>query len=494
MELYITESKIMTTNNQLASGVFYTAISKYTGIFISLIVTAILARLLSPDEFGVVAVATVIITFFGIFTDLGISPAIIQNKELKEKDLSNIFSFTIFGGIILSVLFFILSWIIGNYYKNETLITICQLLSINLLFSALNIVPNALLYKDKLFRYIAIRSLIVQLIGGFLSIIAALANAGLYALIINPIFSSIFIFIISYRKKPQQISFTLGFDSIKKILTFSSYQFLFNVINYFSRNLDKLLIGRYMSMGALGYYEKSYRLMMMPLQNITHVISPVMHPVFSEMQDNISKLAMSYERVIRILAFIGFPLSIFLYFTSTEITLILFGNQWIKSIAPFQILALSVGIQIIMSTSGSIFQAANDTKSMFICGLFSATLTVSSLLIGIFVFKTLEAVSWSICIAFTINFIQCYWMMYRATFKRSVNFFIRGLITPLFLSLILATVLYLFSLINRDINLYISFLIKGSLFTLCLIANFMVTNEYSLKDKLLNQIKRLRKQ
>ncbi len=484
----------MSIKKQLVSGVFYTAISKYAGIFISLIVTAILARLLSPEEFGVVAVATVIITFFGIFTDLGISPAIIQNKELTEKDLSNIFSFTIFGGILLSVLFFISSWIIGNYYKNETLVTICQLLSINLLFSALNIVPNALLYKDKLFRYIAIRSLIVQLIGGFLSVIAALADAGLYALIINPIFSSIFIFIISYRKKPQQFSFTLGLDSIKKILAFSSYQFLFNVINYFSRNLDKLLIGRYMSMGALGYYEKSYRLMMMPLQNITHVISPVMHPVFSEMQDNISKLAMSYERVIRILAYIGFPLSIFLYFTSTEITLILFGNQWIKSIAPFQILALSVGIQIIMSTSGSIFQAANDTKSMFICGLFSATLTVSSLLIGIFVFKTLEAVSWSICIAFTINFIQCYWMMYRATFKRSVNFFIRGLITPLFLSLILATVLYLFSLINRDINLYISFLIKGSLFTLCLIANFMVTNEYSLKDKLLNQIKRLRKQ
>lgn len=479
----------MSIRKQLITGVFYSAIAKYTGIFISLIVTAILARLLSPDEFGIVAVATVIITFFGIFTDLGISPAIIQNKELTEKDLSNIFSFTIFGGILLSVLFFISSWIIGNYYKNETLITICQLLSINLLFSALNIVPNALLYKDKLFRYIAIRSLIVQLIGGFLSVIAALADAGLYALIINPIFSSIFIFIISYRKKPQQISLTLGLDSIKKILTFSSYQFLFNVINYFSRNLDKLLIGRYMSMGALGYYEKSYRLMMLPLQNITHVISPVMHPVFSEMQDDISKLAMSYERVIRILAYIGFPLSIFLYFTSTEITLMLFGNQWIKSIAPFQILALSVGIQIIMSTSGSIFQAANDTKSMFICGLFSATLTISSLLVGIFVFKTLEAVSWSICIAFSVNFIQCYWMMYRFTFKHPFNNLIKELISPLILSMLLFVVLHLFS--SLELDLYLSFLIKGSLFIFCLTIYFGATNEYNLRDKLL---KILRKQ
>lgn len=480
----------MSIRKQLITGVFYSAIAKYAGIFISLVVTAILARLLSPDEFGVVAVATVIITFFGIFTDLGISPAIIQNKELTEKDLSNIFSFTIFGGILLSVLFFISSWIIGNYYKNETLITICQLLSINLLFSALNIVPNALLYKDKLFRYIALRSLIVQLIGGCLSVIAALADAGLYALIINPIFSSIFIFIISYRKKPQQISFTLGLDSIKKILTFSSYQFLFNVINYFSRNLDKLLIGRYMSMGALGYYEKSYRLMMLPLQNITHVISPVMHPVFSEMQDDISKLAMSYERVIRLLAYIGFPLSIFLYFTSTEITLILFGNQWIKSIAPFQILALSVGIQIIMSTSGSIFQAANDTKSMFICGLFSATLTISSLLVGIFVFKTLEAVSWSICIAFTVNFIQCYWMMYRVTFKRQLNNLTKEIIKPLMLSMLLLVVLHLFSSMELELDLYLSILIKGGLFIFCLTIYLGATNEYNLRDKLLHRLRK----
>ncbi|MDD4404957.1 MAG: lipopolysaccharide biosynthesis protein [Parabacteroides sp.] len=482
----------MSIKKQLVSGIFYTAISKYAGIFISLIVSAILARLLSPDEFGVVAVATVIITFFGIFTDLGISPAIIQNKELTDKDLSNIFSFTIVGGILLSVLFFLSSWLIGKYYKSETLIVICQLLSINLLFSALNIVPNALLYKDKMFRYIAVRSLAVQFIGGILSVIAALAHAGLYALIINPIFSSICIFIISYRKKPQHICFTPGLESIKKIRSFSSYQFLFNVINYFTRNLDKLLIGRYMGMGELGYYEKSYRLMMLPLQNITHVISPVMHPVFSEMQNDLSKLATSYERIIRILAYIGFPLSVLLYFTSTEITLILFGDQWIKSIAPFQILALSVGIQIIMSTSGSIFQAANDTKTLFVCGLFSATLTVSSLLIGIFVFNTLEAISWSICIAFTVNFIQCYWMMYHFTFNRPIHFFIKKLVNPLILTLILAIVLYLYSSIITDSNLAISAIIKGGLFILCLAVYFMVTNDFNLRNKLLIQISRLR--
>lgn len=97
------------TKKQLLSGVFYTAIAKYSGIVISLVIAGILARLIEPEDFGVVAIATVIISFFGIFSDLGIGPAIIQNKELSIKDLSNIFSFTIWLGLGMSVLFFFCS-------------------------------------------------------------------------------------------------------------------------------------------------------------------------------------------------------------------------------------------------------------------------------------------------------------------------------------------------------------------------------------------------
>lgn len=93
----------------LLSGVFYTAIAKYTGILVSLVIAGILARLIAPEEFGIVAVVTVIITFFGIFSDFGIGPAIIQNKELLPDDLTRIFSFTIWSGTILTILFFLCS-------------------------------------------------------------------------------------------------------------------------------------------------------------------------------------------------------------------------------------------------------------------------------------------------------------------------------------------------------------------------------------------------
>lgn len=477
---------------QMFSGVFYTALAKYSGIIISLVVAGILSRLLSPDDFGVVAIATVIIAFFSIFTDVGLSPAIVQHKELTERDLSDIFVFTWWMGAFIALLFFGASWLIADYYHSPILRTLCQLLSINLFFASANIVPNALFYKNKEFKFIALRSFVIQIAGGAAAVIAALCGAGLYALIINPILSSILIFIISYRRYPQQFRFTSGVSAIRKIFGYSAYQFLFNVINYFSRNLDKLLIGKYMGMSPLGYYEKSYRLMMLPLQNITQVITPVMHPIFSDYQNDTKRLASGYERIVRFLAFIGFPLSVLLFFTAKEITLIIFGDQWMASVPVFQILSLSVGVQIILSSSGSMFQAAGDTKSLFVCGLFSAVINVSGMLLGIFRFGTLEAVAACICLTFTIGFIQSYWRMYRVTLRRGLFSFVRQLLSPLAVSGILTLALYpLYKLLNES-NLFLSLILKGLLFLLILGSYIQLTGEYDLCGKITKYIRRKR--
>ena len=149
---------------QLFSGVFYTALAKYSGIIISLVVAGILARLLSPDDFGIVAIATVIIAFFNLFTDMGISPAIIQHKALTKEELSDIFSFTVWTGIAISLLFFAASWLIADYYDSQILRILCQLLSVNLFFASATIVPGAMFYRNKEFKYIAVRSFTIQIL------------------------------------------------------------------------------------------------------------------------------------------------------------------------------------------------------------------------------------------------------------------------------------------------------------------------------------------
>lgn len=468
---------------QLVSGVAYTAVAKYAGMAVSLVVAAILARLLSPSDFGVVTITTVIISFFSVFSDFGFEPAIIQYKGLTKKDLSNIFSYTTWMGLFLAVLFFFLSWAISNYYKNDNLILICQLLSVNLFFATANIVPNALVHKDKLFKFIAWRTLIVQTIGGTAAIIAALSGLGMYSLVINPIFSSIVIFMINFRKYPQQLCFTFGTESIKKIFSFSVYQFLFSVINFFSRNLDKLIIGKYLNLSALGYYEKSYRLMMLPLENIPHIISPIMHPIFSEFQNDFKKLASSYEGVVKFLSFVGFPLSVLLYFTAKELVLIIFGNQWLLSVPPFEILAISVGIQIVLATAGPIFQAANSTKQLFICGLLSSSLTISAVLFSVFVFKTIESVAWAVTITIAINFIQVYMIMYLGVFKRSMASLFNQLYSPLIVSAILIVVNLLFRNFVQIDNLILSLICKSAITLTILLAYVQFSREYDIYRK-----------
>ncbi len=477
---------------ELSKGVYYTAIAKYSGIFISIAVVAVLARIVPPKEFGIVAIATVIIQFLSTFGNFGIGPAIIQHKELSKRDISHIFSFTVWLAILLSVLFFIASWPIASYYGSDQLLIISRLLTLNLFFAIVNTVPNYLFYRDKNFKFISYRTLIVQLIGGVASIVAALNGLGIYSLIINPIFSVVILFGINIIKYPQKFFFKLDPAPIKAIFSFSSYLFLFDMINYLTRNLDKLIVGRYIDMTGLGYYEKSYRLMMLPLQNINHVIGPVMHPVFSDLRKDLGKLSVSYEKIVRLMAFIGFPLSAVLFFTSKELVLLFFGEDWLLSVPSFKILSLSVGIQIILSTSGSIFQSSDSTRYLMISGIFSSVTTIAALWIAVVWFGTIEAVAWSVTISFALNYVQAFYLMYSKVFKRNML----NLYKQLWPSLLLTALVVIVNAIILFFNLctdYIVFslLIKSVLSLLIFVGFIQVTGEYDIITKVKDLINKL---
>lgn len=383
--------------------------------------------------------------------------------------------------------------VIADRLKPQTLAelrNILRILSANLFFAAANIVPNGLILKEKRFRFAAVRSLSVQVVGGAAAIAAAYAGAGIYALTINPVFSSLMLFVINYRQNPLSVHLKPGKAAVGKVFSFSAYQFSFQLLNYFSRNLDKLLMGRYMSLSQLGYYDKSYRLMMLPLQNIAYVVSPVMHPIFSEMQNDLRKLADSYRKVVRLLALIGLPLSVVLWFTAQELVLIIFGDQWQPSVPVFRILALSVGIQIVMSTSGSIFQAANATRMLFFCGLFSAALNTAAICTGIFAFGTTQAVAWCICISFAINFIQCYHALFCLTLRTGWGAFWRSFLSPLLLSALVCLPLAAVEWLLPPMPMLVSLAAKGAAALAVWLLYIQFSGEYDLKGTALRLLSR----
>lgn len=432
--------------SEITRGVFWIALAKYSGIFISLGITAVLARNISPAAFGTMAVATVIMAFLDIFTDMGIGPAIIQFKDLTKRQINSLF---VVGGVIgavLSVGLFMASKPISEYYDDEVLTSVVRCLCVCVLFNSLNIVPNGLMLKAKRFKTIAMRTLGFQVLCGIVAVWGALHGWGIYALIVTPIVTSVGVFAVNFINYPQKLTADIDYGVIRRIWGYSSFQFLFSFSNYFSRNLDKLIIGKYFSMAQLGYYEKSYRLMQLPLQNITFVISPVLHPILSTLQDDRAELAKKNSILLTVLSQISFPIGILLYFCAPEIITIIFGPNWAPSIPVFQILALSLPLQMLLSTSGSVFQAAGRTNHLFYTGMCNTLVTIVGFLLAAWRFHTLEAMAWAWDITLALNFMNTYTVMNKVTFGYSLRSFLKAFIPQTVNSAITVGISY--SLIN----------------------------------------------
>lgn len=413
----------MSIKSELTKGVFWIALAKYSGIFISLGITAILARHVSPAAFGTMAIASVIMTFLDIFSDMGLGVAIVQFKDLTSKQTRSLFTISVGLAVSLSAMLFASSSLISSYYKDPVLTDIIRWLCIALFFKALNIIPNGMMLKNKRFRAIAIRTLCFQIISGTVACWMALTGWGIYALLISPIVTAIGIFVYNFLNYPQGMAWPIDMVVVKKVWSYSMYQFFFTIINFFSRNADTLIIGKSLSMKELGYYEKSYRLMQLPLQNITFVITPVLHPILSSLQDDKAQLAAKNTRLTQILSWVSFPLGIILFFSASPIVIIIYGDMWIPAIPVFQILALSVPLQVMTSTAGSIFQAAGKTKHLFYCGIQSSICTVGAFIIATVYYHTINAMAWAWVIASTVNFLFAYIVMYRFTFRQPLTGF-----------------------------------------------------------------------
>lgn len=458
----------------MLKGFLYTAISKYSNVILGLIISAVLARLLTPEEFGTLALVTVFISFFNLLGDMGIGPAIVQRKELTDRDLSSIFGFTVIMGFLLSIIFFLSAPYISDFYKEPALIPLVKLLSLVIFFNVIRIVPSALNRKKLRFKEMAIVSVSIRVVTGTIAIIMAFKGFSYYSLVTQSILNGIFGFGIFFYLYPVKFTLFIKSGPLKKIASFSGFQFAFNFINYFSRNLDTILIGKFLGNAPLGYYNKSYSLMMLPVSNLTHVISPVLHPVLAKHQDDKEYIFKTYLRLLKLLALIGFPISVFLYYASPELIFIMFGEQWGKSIPVFQILAFTVGLQICLSSTGGIFQAINRTDLLFISGLLSAVLMVSAICYGVLIGESLESIGYGLLIAFFINFFQGFYMLFVLGLKQNFKLFLKILFLPLSGAIILGIILYAYSFFqieSRVINLIIKAIIFGVVMLLLIIGS-----------------------
>lgn len=471
--------------DEFKKGVFYSALGKYSNVVIQLLVTAILSRILTPQEYGIVAVVNVFLIFFQMLADFGIGPAIIQNKQLTKNEIDSIFGFSLYLAVFLGIVFVFLGYPISIFYNNEVYKPISMVLAVCIFFYGILVVPQSMLLREKRFGTVNIVTILANVASGVVSIVLAVSGFSYYSLIISNTVKAALLFLVFYYKTQLKAQFKLDTKPLKKIFSFSKNQFLFNFINYFSRNLDSMLIGRYFSASSLAFYDKAYQVSLYPNQILTNVISPVIQPIMSDYESNLEKIKTVYLKITTILATIGLPLSVFLFFNANEIILFLFGDQWAGSVTTFQILAISVWIQMITSSTGAIFQSANRTDLLLLSGILSAIVTVSAIFIGIFA-GSIEYVAFMVLLAFTINFIQTnYLLMYRM-FQSNFIEVIKVLIKPMITALIQIAV-FLFMPELPFVNL-VNLIIYGVTFVVLFGIGLLITGQMKLlKDVLIKK-------
>lgn len=475
---------------ELSKGFFWIAVAKYSGIVIQLLITAILARRITPTAFGTVAIASVVLYFLDILSDIGIGPAVVQYKQLTKSHLNSLFTLTTYIGVLLTAMLYLLSSYISVFYDDVTLERVCQLMSIVIFFHSLNVVPYSLLRKEQRFRAVAFRSLFFRILSGCIAVWGAFHGWGVYALLVSPILTAIGFFCLCYIDYPLQFVLRMDKEAVKMVASFSFFQFAFSFCNYFSRNLDKLIIGKYFSMTQLGYYDKSYHLMMLPIQNVSYVIEPVLHPVLSTLQNDKRELKAKNQKLAVLISNISFPIGLMLYFCGTELIRIVYGGQWDAAVPVFRILALSLPLQMILSTNVPLFQAAGKTNHLFMSGILNTCCTVIGFFIAAYWGNSIEAVAWSWDITLTINFINTYLILHIFTLTESFTSFFKSLFPQCANSIVVFIVVtYLIQLFHCD-NIIVNLIIKSIevLGLTLLMARFL--HQYQIKDLVKGIIKR----
>lgn len=401
--------------------------AKYYNVICAFIVNVILSRILTPSEYGIVAVVTVFITFFSLFSDLGFGVAYIQNKMLDREARDNLFTFLVYVGIALFVLFFAFSYAIAWFYKDSEYIRISQLLGLNLLFTAVNVIPNAELLKQQRFKTVGI----IQAISSTLSSICALifANLGFsyYSIALQSLICTLVSGIVFISITKTRFLFKVHLESVNTVLGFAVGQIGFNFINYFSRNLDNLLIGKFFGNTALGYYDKAYKTSTYPISNFSSIIGNSIQPVMSKYQDDKELVYDKFKKSFLFLVVIGAYLSITLNLAARETIFVLYGPQWENSIISFSFLALSLFAQMSLNITGGFYQVLNSTKLLAFAGGVTAILIVGGISIGLFI-GSIEAVAICYFIAQSINFIAILMIMSKKLFQRNMNDTVRELI------------------------------------------------------------------
>jgi O-antigen/teichoic acid export membrane protein len=343
----------------------------------------VLARLLSPKDYGLLAMIIVVTGFARSLADMGLGTSIIQKSALDDRHLNSAFWLNIATGILLTVLFAFAAPLIVRFYKEPRLALLTVAVSFNFFLDSLNVVHSALLDKSLNFRakfWIEGTSVLASCI---VALAMAFRGAGVWSLVGQLFAATLVRVVMMWRLSVWRPAFSFDLSAVKELLHFGRHVMGFGIVTYWAGNIDKLVIGRWIGSAGLGIYSLADRLRRLPLTNITNVTAAVMFPALSAIQGDVESVRGIYLRATRLIALITFPMMIGLSVLSEPAILVVYGGKWRAAIVILQLLCYAGLAQSIYDTASWIFLSQGRSDILFRLGILSTSVRAAGVLIGV---------------------------------------------------------------------------------------------------------------
>jgi len=364
-------------------GVLWSGLFTMLTLVLNFVFTAFLARMLAPQDYGLVAMVTVFSALIIELTDMGLSLTTIQRPDLSLQQVHNLFWLNSGMGFIVGTCIIALAPLISNFYSEPRLTPIAITSGITFAIRGIAVQPMALLGRQMLFKQAGSVKISSTIVSGLIALMLAFSGQGVWALVWQSLSSSITVLIMAliltgYR--PGKVSRGSG---TRPLIQFGGLLALNGMILYLARNLDNLLIGRVWGASELGLYSRAYFLMSLPAAVTTGLVAPVMLSGLSALQHDRERFGNTYRQAFRFTAIIGFPLAVGLGLVAPEAIQIAYGSRWSQVVPIFSWLAIAAAFQPIFSTSSWLFTSTGKVKALFHSTILHSLLVGGSFLVGI---------------------------------------------------------------------------------------------------------------
>lgn len=378
--------KSRSLKQKAAAGMVWTALQRYSMMFIQFISGIILARLLTPYDYGCIGMLSIFMVLAESFIDGGFGSALIQRKNPSQVDYSTIFYWNIGMAFVMYGILYFCAPAISRFYKIPLLSDVLRVQGLVLFIYSFNVVQRNQLRKNLNFKVLSIVSITTALVALSVTIWMAYKGFGVWALVAQNLITAaipalVFWFYIKWRP-----IWAFSWKSFKELFGFGVYMFLTHVVNRLGQQIQGLLIGRVYNASTMGYYSKAHGLEKLASTSISRVMTDVTYPLYAEAQDNKSRMISMIKRLTSTLSFLTFPLMFLLILLAKPLFLLLYSERWLASVPYFQVLCIAGLPNCLQAVNLQTISAIGKSRTMFLWTLLKRGIGISMIVGGLLLF------------------------------------------------------------------------------------------------------------